>query len=845
MPAAASNARYIAIQMVNNTGSNNSEVYVKDVVVILTPTCFPPATLSGTVINKNDATFSWTASGRGESWYEYICVPAGDTPDWSSATKVNVLTATISGLNPQTDYDFYVRSWCAANDQSEVSKATFTTACSGYKEIPFVEDFENRPTQPGTIPECWTCPKWGLGKDEWDIAPWKGEPFGSNCLRYKARKEDSSHSISNYVATPNIWIDIPAELKYTMNNHYDNGNPGGAYIPCQILIMENGVRLVTIDLPNSDGRIERSIDLSDYVGKIIQIYFVGYGSGLNETTYIYIDDVKIVPKAWVFIKPGSWSTADNWDKKSLPDSDKDVVVRQPATVDANFKALAKSVAIDRTVTDEPLDRDSRNGSIDIAPQSELVINTTLRQMDGTMGGMLTYGPTSEDYLVVNTSAAGNGVLAIGTNDGTNRAAVNFYTKAYKDPTNGWINQFIGTPFCSVNDIYVDYHNSYIYEFDPSKDEPVGDENDPRWVNKKRGYCAVPFLGYNILRKDAAPSTLPMAGALCASDTKSNKELTLYHKNRTEPTENVLANSWMAPIYIANMDSVDDKEAFVNCEATIYIFNAGSKKQQGSGWDPTVGNAQNASTAGQYIAIPVKSAEWTDPAVTAIPSMQAFSVLATGAGAKLTLNYNTMVLGPAKDSALAEITVATRAPKRMTASNKPDIMRLQVTDMSGNSDIVYLLMREDFTTGFDNGYDGRKMFGVDGIPQLFAFSEDGNMSISCLPDVEGTALGFKPGEDNTYQFFFAYDGEQTLYLNDLQARASTRISDESTYTFSATEEDDVNRFFISSTPIAQVTTANETSEHNNKNAVIRKVLINNHLYIIRGNAIYSVTGKAVK
>ena len=837
-----SNAKNIALRLVNMS-SVFAVGYIKDVVVELTPTCRRPASLSSaTNITSSGATFTWTASGFGESSYEYICVPSGETPDWNDATKVNTLTATITGLNPQTDYDFYVRSWCADDDQSEALMVSFVTACDSYKVIPFKENFNSV----ADLPSCWTGTKWGTSQGSWTLGGFGGESETPNSLQYKAR---TTATDSADVATPNLLLDVNARLTFKIRNSY--GTPT-QYVSGNVVIIENGNTLRKIPFIESATNLTQTVDLTPFTGKVVQIHFRAYGANANTSAYIYIDDVVVEPYAHLFLDTegdGLWTTADNWDKRTVPTITNDVIIRKPLNIVSGTKAMAKSVVIDR-IASELYGVESRTGTVSVQAGGELIIQNTLRQAEGKFdnsGITSTVVPTSESYLYVGTNATSNGVLAIGSHEGEqanlNRASVSFYTRACKTE-NGWVNQFIGTPFSSGNDVYWDYYGSYLYKFDPTLPE------EEAWVNQLRGMPAEPFIGYNILRKDADPTSLYMQGTLCASD--NNKELSLYY-NGVSNTENVLANSWIAPIDIASI-GVD---AFSNCEATVYLFNAGTKQQNidggGQGSFGTSTAAENQTSAGQFISLPVGSASWTDPVVQVIPSMQAFIVLATGDNPALTLNYGTMVLSPAIDKDNDIMTVATRAPKRQrneegeSATNKPDIMRLHVEDLNGRSDILYLLVRNDFTQGFDNGYDGRKMFGNAENPQLYAVSEAGQLSVDCVPEAEGTIVGFNAGEGKTYRFTFTYDGWDMLYLNDLKAEVSTLISDESEYVFEVTDEAVMNRFIITASPLyGQVPTVIDGYEYTGAQASkVRKVMIDGIIYILKGGNIYTVTGVKVR
>jgi hypothetical protein len=143
-------AKYLAIRY--SSTSNYASGYVDNVVVKKTPTCFKPASIAASAITANSATVAWTASGKGETQYQYVCVPAGETPDWAAATLTDELSATLTTLAPTTAYDFYVRSYCDTEDQSDAVKASFTTKCAA-AALPFDEDFDA--VADYDMPECW------------------------------------------------------------------------------------------------------------------------------------------------------------------------------------------------------------------------------------------------------------------------------------------------------------------------------------------------------------------------------------------------------------------------------------------------------------------------------------------------------------------------------------------------------------------------------------------------------------------------------------------------------------------------------------------------------------------
>ena len=154
-------------------------------------------------------------------------------------------------------------------------------------------------------------------------------------------------------------------------------------------------------------------------------------------------------------------------------------------------------------------------------------------------------------------------------------------------------------------------------------------------------------------------------------------------------------------------------------------------------------------------------------------------------------------------------------------------------------------REDFAEGYEDGWDGAYIEGESQTPKLYTPSIDGNMFINCLPQIEGTVVSFRKGsDDSAYTFSFKYDGEEEYYLNDLKEQTSTLINNENTYMFSAEAEDATARFIISATPVQKVTTGVDPA-NGGQDAKVRKVIINDHIYIIRGGRMYSAEGALVK
>jgi hypothetical protein len=202
----------------------------------------------------------------------------------------------------------------------------------------------------------------------------------------------------------------------------------------------------------------------------------------------------------------------------------------------------------------------------------------------------------------------------------------------------------------------------------------------------------------------------------------------------------------------------------------------------------------------------------------------------------------MVYNPAIEGT---VPAANKAPRRTRVeSNEANKVRLYITTEGEYGDMLYMWEHENFNEGFENGWDGRKLFGETVAPQLYAVTPDGNMAVNCVPTFEGTVMGFKAGTaDNTYTFSFEYNNEDdALYLYDMDENKYTRVLEGNTYTFSTTDKVEHNRFILTR-KAPQSPTGIENSYQDGVKAV--KFLEDDKLFILRGGKLYNATGALVK
>lgn len=460
------------------------------------------------------------------------------------------------------------------------------------------------------------------------------------------------------------------------------------------------------------------------------------------TTYTAQWEAVVITET-TFHTAGKWSVASNWTN-GLPSASLIANIEANCLVDIST-AVAKQVRL------------KSGNTLTVAPTGGLQIAEDIKRQDGTT--------LQAGDLTIQSNSTNQGAIVIGTEDGTTPATVEFYSKAYKDAHTHY--QYIGIPFSNAPLATAFFTGSIVYTYAESSG----------WVKATTSTTLQAFTGYCL--SQTAAKTYTMQGQLCASATKSIP-LTYSAQNGA----NLVGNSWMAPLQINNFEDADFP---VGAEKTIFIYNTGSVDEYNSNND----SSSFGSKPGQYFSIPIHAAPYADGLPTAIPPMQAFQVNTTQNG-NLTLDYARLT-----GSATGLSTDPLRAPQQHQAEQEaPVVLRIAVSGNEGttSSDQVYLMQRADFTEDFDNGWDGTKMQGDANLLSLYTAD---NKAIDARPNMIGTQLIFRAGEEQEYTLAYEYNGSEAIYLYDAKTNRYSPISDGCTYAFSSTAAEVSARFRIAS------------------------------------------------
>ena len=273
----------------NWSESNDGYLYL-DEFQILPQACRKPAS-DPEVSSKDEshATITWTEGGTNTD-YQFCLAPAGTAEGdlvWAAENVVTALTKSFDNLEPTTSYDFYVRTYCDADHQSDARKVSFRTSCGVY-DSPFDENFDGQTAHgnDGIAPECWdnSASTMTTASFKWQVVDHSGR-FGSKCLRCGSMADEEK---TNILVSPKINICADAYLTFW----------------CKKEVADNLVIKVTKDNGSSFTQVLdasadvltnwtlKYADLSAFAGEKVQIYFMNTASSF-EGSYIYIDDIRV------------------------------------------------------------------------------------------------------------------------------------------------------------------------------------------------------------------------------------------------------------------------------------------------------------------------------------------------------------------------------------------------------------------------------------------------------------------------------------------------------------------------------------------------------------------------
>ena len=501
---------------------------------------------------------------------------------------------------------------------------------------------------------------------------------------------------------------------------------------------------------------------------------------------------------------GMWNTSENWNSGLTPLPTQNVQIKADVTVVG--QATAADVKIQPTK------------KLTIAPNGALSTNGIIGWLDPKNNATIS-AITDPTVITVQANENNTGALIQSDKEGKTQATIQMYSRAKgTDKGNGMVEnavwQWMTTPYKDVTHAVNTYRGAWLYTYNNSTHS---------WQQIYDQSPVPPFAGYSITQAQA--KTYTMTGTLVPT-----ADQTFSLSNGI----NLIGNSWTAPINISQF-KVED---FANAEATIVMFNTGIDPD-GSG---AVYTDENSTASQTYVSIPVNAAIAINE-LKVIPAMQAFQVKATAEGATLTLDYDRLVRTKQVGNS------PMRAPKHNAQTLGNGINeRLRISVIGKRySDYLYLLSHEEATEGFDNGWDGEKIYSDNlNVPVIYVENAAGDWQISTQPVLAGTQFGFYRGEDDVYTIRFDYVGDETLYFYDAVADTYTEVKTGNTYSFISTTDNLERRFALTNfNPYVKPTPTDIDNTDAHSARMVRKFVLNDHVYILIDGVLYDVVGKMVR
>ena len=214
------NGKYVVLyaptpELVGTATYRYNYVYVDNVVLRVTPTCFWPTDIEVADITTDGATIAWTPDPRTSTpagWnIEYG--EHGFTLGEGNTTSSYTTQVTLTGLNANTEYDAYVRADCGG-EVSDPVMISFRTGCEPFTTLPYTENFDNVQATTSTTPaEPYIAPCWDIYNNgtraNYQYCPYVYSSStyahsGSGCIRFYSYTSSSSGDSNQYLILPAI-----------------------------------------------------------------------------------------------------------------------------------------------------------------------------------------------------------------------------------------------------------------------------------------------------------------------------------------------------------------------------------------------------------------------------------------------------------------------------------------------------------------------------------------------------------------------------------------------------------------------------------------------------------------
>jgi hypothetical protein len=259
------------------------------------PSCVPPITPVATAITTTTATVSWTAALPAPSVGYQWAVTTSATPP-ASGTATTLLTASSTGLSPNTQYYLHVRSACSGATFSTWVTSSFTTSCT-FDNIPYIMPITAVTTP--ALPSCTSIQNIGNLPNTWISAG--AASFGTTINA--AYTMPVMVYVYNTTNPANDWLftnalNLTAGTSYTLKFKYSNDLETVYPEAMEVAFgAANNAAAMTNPLANYPSISGNTVNNSSIVftPATTGVYYVGFHAYSNaDQDVLILDDVQVI-----------------------------------------------------------------------------------------------------------------------------------------------------------------------------------------------------------------------------------------------------------------------------------------------------------------------------------------------------------------------------------------------------------------------------------------------------------------------------------------------------------------------------------------------------------------------
>jgi Secretion system C-terminal sorting domain/GEVED domain/Ig-like domain CHU_C associated/Fibronectin type III domain len=260
-------------------------VYIDDVKWEVNSSCVEPTALSTASITSNSAQLSWVNGGPETEWEVQYGLTGFTLGSGTIVPGVTTNPYLLSGLTPDTSYQYYVRGVCTGTIYSSWSGPyTFRTLCVGVTD--FVETFETTPTGTAFLPACWS--RSGTSANVY------------NTTGSVAPMSPANRLYMNISATTTAFATLPPVTNLQAETHRLKFKAYATAAAKKLRIgyftnpadVSTFVFIEEIDLPSTTATTATEFTVIPYLGMVPGITNLVFALVPGTATTVYIDDVK-------------------------------------------------------------------------------------------------------------------------------------------------------------------------------------------------------------------------------------------------------------------------------------------------------------------------------------------------------------------------------------------------------------------------------------------------------------------------------------------------------------------------------------------------------------------------